>query len=179
MREMKTLLNTISFILIVLTAVALAAEELPEGWRFATKDELKTPPINWREESPSKFTKAEADFNGDGKTDIAYLAKSTEYSGQGLLVRLSSKNKYEWLVLDEIKWGAEYPNVDLSMGIEIAEPQNMKTACGKGYWECSGIEKPEITLKNPGINYYKFASASSVFYWDSTRMKFIRIWTSD
>ena len=89
------------------------------------------------------------------------------------------KNKYKWVVLDGIKWGKEYKNVSLAMGVKIAKPQKMKTACGKGYWECTESEVPEITIINPGIYYYKYSSASSVFYWDSAQMKFKRAWISD
>jgi hypothetical protein len=92
MSEMKTILSAFIIAFMDIVAPALAEEELPKGWRFATYDEFKTPPINWRDESPSRFTQAEADFSGDGKTDIAYLVKSTRYSGQGLLVKLSEKN---------------------------------------------------------------------------------------
>ena len=65
------------------------------------------------------------------------------------------------------------------MGLDIAQPKKIKTACGKGYWECTGKETPEITLTYPGIHYFRFSSASSVFYWDIKQQKLLRVWVSD
>ena len=153
-----------------LNSTTPVSEAPPEGWRFASEDDLNSAyptSIDFR------------DYNGDGIQDKAYLAKSTKHSGQGLLVWLSSKDDHKWIVLDEIKWDNENPEVGPAMGIEVVKPQKMKTTCGKGYWECSDDEEPEITLINPGIAYFQFEGASSVYYWNPTQLKFIRVWISD
>ena len=69
----------------------------------------------------------------------------------------------------KINWGDKYPNVSLAMGISVMEPGQYNTACGKGYWECAGGDKPSILLKHPGLNYFKWGSADSVFYWDEDK----------
>ena len=105
--------------------------------------------------------------------------KSTKFSGQGLLVKLSEGNKYIWIVLDTINWGEKYPHVDLSMGISKVSPGEYETACGKGYFECGPDEPEVLVLKLPGIDYFRFASANSFFYWDNASKSFKRIWISD
>ncbi|MCK5541649.1 MAG: hypothetical protein KAI40_03075 [Desulfobacterales bacterium] len=143
------------------------SEELPNGWRLPTESDLKGNFI--REQSEKKFVEAEADFNGDGIVDRAYILKSTLFSGQALLVKLSKNKEYVWLELNQINWGDKYPNVSLAMGISVMEPGQYNTACGKGYWECAGGDKPSILLKHPGLNYFKWGSADSVFYWDEDK----------
>lgn len=65
------------------------------------------------------------------------------------------------------------------MGISILKSGSHKTACGKGYWNCEQNEPALLTLENHGINFFKFESASSVYYWDKDLNKFNRIWLSD
>jgi hypothetical protein len=151
---------------------------LPEGWRYPTAEELSDEPE--RKDSPTKYIKAVADFNGDGIDDEAYLLKSTKFSGEGLLVRLSDKRKgYRWLTLDTTDWGKEYPKVNLGMGVAIAKPGKYKTACGKGYGDCEKGEPEVLKLNRPAIDYFKFESANSFFFWDDKTHKFKRIWISD
>lgn len=168
------------FLFILFATTALAKEEiaLPEGWRYPTIEELSDEPD--RNDSPTKYIKAVADFNGDGITDKAYLFKSTEFSGEGLLVRLSDKQKgFRWLVLATIKWRKDYPKVNLCMGIDIVKPGKYKTACGKGYYECEKGEPEVLKLKRPAINYFKFGSANSFFFWDDKTNSFKSIGISD
>jgi len=177
MRVVKTIVTITTFIFFVITVSALASEELPEGWRFPSEDDLKPASptaINFREKSPSNFAKAEADFNGDGIQDKAYLLKSTKYNGQGLLVRLSLNKNFKWIVLDEIKREKGFPKDGIAMGIDIVKPQKIRAFSERPYDE--GIE---ITLGNPGLAYFHFEGAGSVFYWDSLQMKFLRVWISD
>src|SRR5688572_18391226 len=116
---MKTLL---ALIIIFGSCSSIASGEFPTGWRYPTEDELNADTINWRKDSSSKYTKAEADFNGDGDLDYAFLLKSTIHNGQGLLVKLSKKDGDEWVVVDEIEWPKEYKNVSLDMGIDLEKP---------------------------------------------------------
>ena len=151
---------------------------LPEGWRYPTIEELSDELL--RKDSPTKFIKAIADFNGDGISDEAYLLKSTKSSGEGLLVRLSDKQKgFRWLVLDTTDWEKAYPKVNLSMGIDIVKPGQYKTACGKGYFECKKDEPEVLKLTRPAIDYFRFESANSFFFWDCKTNSFNRVWISD
>ncbi len=172
-------------ILIVATLSGLlflpaSAQEIPEGWRLATPEELDLEGYGIsRTDSPHHYTRAEADFNGDGIPDIAYSLKSTSFSGEALVVRLSEGTEFSWKVLDETNWGEEYPDVGLAMGVDVAKPQKLQTVCGRGYFECSEDEPEEIDLKLPGIWYFKLESASSIFYWDKATNEFVRVWITD
>jgi hypothetical protein len=160
------------------SSTALAAADLPKDWRLPTKAELAD---NERNESPTRYAAAKADFNGDGREDEALLLKSSTFSGEGLWVRLSSpSSKSTWVKLDEINWGPEYPTVDLAMGIEVAPPGKYPYACFDDDKECDfGNDRPEIALKRPSLVHFKFGSASSMHFWSDKDRKFRRIWTSD
>ena len=158
--------------------VVQAAEiELPNGWRFPATEELADEPL--RNNSARNYAQAEADFDGNGMIDIAYLFKSARVSGEGLLVRMASPSGHNWLVLAEIDWGEEYSAVGLSMGIEVVEPGSYVTVCGKGYRECAPGELRELLLEEPGLRYFKFESASSIFHWDTESNEFKQTWVSD
>lgn len=43
MRVMKAILATIIFVFIAINATALESEELPEGWRLPSENDLKPP----------------------------------------------------------------------------------------------------------------------------------------
>lgn len=168
------------FIFLLFTIPSFAKDNitLPEGWRYPTKEELSDELE--RGDSPTKYAKAVADFNGDGIDDQAYLLKSTKYSGEGLLVYLSDKQKgFRWLTLAKIDWGKKYPKVNLSMGVDIVSPGKYKTACGKGYFKCEKGEPEILELKRPSINYFKLGSASSFFFWDDKINNFKSIAISD
>ena len=165
-------------VVVVGVAGASADINLPEGWRFPTSAELEDDSL-FREESPTGFARSVADFDGDGQEDSAFLLKSTKFSGQGLLVKLAGTSDEDWLVLDEIRWGDEYPSVPLAMGMEVAPPGAYQTACGKGYWDCQPGEPEELNLSTPGLIYFRFASASSMFHWDAASESFQRTWLSD
>ncbi len=161
-------------------AVAGGKIKLPEGWRFPTAEELSDEEL--RNRSPTKYAQAAADFNGDGVPDQAFLAKSTKFSGEGLLVRLSNgQGGFAWMVLATIDWGAEYPSVPLAMGIEAIKPGTYEYLCVERGNDCvAGDEgKSKITLRRPALEYFKFESAASAFYWDAKKKAFIRIWISD
>lgn len=155
----------------------LISAELPSGWRFPTSEDLAGNFI--REQSTEKYVNVAADFNGDGKIDYAYIVKSTSFSGEALLVNISNKEKYNWVVLNKIDWGEKFPKVSISMGVSIVNPGDYKTACGKGYWKCKDDEIPLLKLKLPAINYFRFESAASIYYWDKSSNDFKRIWISD
>lgn len=94
-------------------------------------------------------------------------------------MRLSSPKGFIWKIVDQIDWGKEYPHVDLVMGIEVAQPGDYKTACGKGFWECSPTEPQRLKLHTSGILYFRFASAASIWYWDKKSDEFRQVWISD
>jgi hypothetical protein len=150
---------------------------MPPGYRLPTQKEVADPD---RAQSPTRFAKAVADFNGDGVKDEAFLLKSTKYSGQALFVRLSDGNGgYRWVQLDSIDWGPKYPNVDLAMAIEVLEPGIHEYYCFDGEKDCDLGKKKKLRLTKPGLSYYKFESSGSFFLWDDKSKKFRRAWNSE
>ncbi|MCF6322917.1 MAG: hypothetical protein L3J89_01100 [Gammaproteobacteria bacterium] len=147
-------------------ALALA---FPADWRLPTEKEMAV-------ESPLNQTRIESDFNQDGKLDHAFLLKSINYPGEGLVVYVSTATGYEWQVLDRVEWGEEYADAGLKMRIKLAAPGRYKTACALGYWVC-GPEEPEVLeLKKAAIYQNRFDDAIAVWFWDKGINQFKKVW---
>jgi hypothetical protein len=173
--------HLLGFVAVLLAcSLSASAQELPPGYRLPTQKELADPD---RAKSPTRYARVVADFNGDGVEDEAILLKSTKYSGQALWVRLSDGSRgFRWVQLDRINWGPKYPNVDLSMAIEILEQGVHEYYCFDGAKDCDGDEpakKKKLRLLRPGLSYYKFESSGSFFFWDTKSKKFLRAWNSE
>jgi hypothetical protein len=65
------------------------------------------------------------------------------------------------------------------VGIDIVQPGEYRTACGKGYWKCGEGEPDKLTLDRPAISFFNFERASSFFFFDSATRSFLRIPISD
>lgn len=173
---MRKSILAVAFIVINLHPLAHAQSkpEFPAGWKPATKSDYSDEDLSFRKnQAPNHI---EADFNGDGITDQAWILINTSKSFYGLFVFLGQKTGgHKMLTLDEHKRETE----KLFMGISLLEPGHYKTACGKGYWECKDDETQILNLITPGINFFAFESANSVFYWNSRENEFKRIWMSD
>jgi hypothetical protein len=113
------------------------------------------------------------DFDGDKKPDVARLLKSTDGKAFGLFVFPGSGGKP--MALEQ----SSETSLLEGMGIGSIKPGKYKTACGKGYFDCSGAEPKEIVLLNDAIDYFKTESANSYFVWEPKKKAFNRIWMSD
>lgn len=111
--------------------------------------------------------------------DTAHPLKRTLVNRQGLWMQLSSRGINDWLVLDEIKRGEEYPNVGLTLGVETVAPGTYESACGKGYWECASDEPVVTELGTIALRYFNFRSESSILPLEPETGAFIRTWASD
>lgn len=158
-------------ILIAVSTWAMAAPEVPAGWRVPERRELSDSGDSWRESDPTLFQRVVGDFDGDGRQDRAELLVSIDSSSFGLFVSFGD-GKRRWLVKEQAVFL-------LSMGIAKVEPSSFATACGKGYWECAMDEPETLHLPHDGIEYFKSESASSVFFWSPARKAFRRVWVSD
>jgi hypothetical protein len=169
------------FLLVQITYAASAySQDLPEGWRLPTATELT---YFERKDSPTRFARASADLNRDGVEDEAFLLKSTRFSGEGLWVRLSKPGgDFEWIKLAEIKWGKKYPKVDLAMGVTVVPPGVYPYGCFDGAQDCNfgpQNERPKLKLADPSLEYFKFGSGASAFFWSHKYKRFLRVWISD
>lgn len=147
----------------------------PAGWHGPTSDELKSEPL--REKMPTQYVEAKADFDGDGKEDHAALFTADDGRSEAVFVKLSSRKTNEWLMAASMAHAQPYMGV--RMGILVAEPGTVKTACGKGYWKCKAGEPAELRLQQPGIDFFKFESAGSVLTWNKASGQFQQTWLSD
>ena len=115
-----------------------------------------------------------ADFNGDGKQDHVFLANKKTANGYAVFVVLSTNKGQELQKI--LEWNG---STALGQGLAIAKPGTYKTAAGKGYWEPAPGEPEKVDLKLPGIDFFKFESADSVFYWDTKKKAFASVAMSD
>jgi hypothetical protein len=159
------------------------ANDLPPGWRLPLAREMADEPL--RKNSPTRYAKVVGDFNGDGVDDEAFLLKSTRFSGEALWVHLSGPGgTFSWVMLSEIRWGKEYQNVKLGMGIDLIKPGVVPYACfdSAPYDDCQWGDRkamPKLRLQDPGIMYFRFESAASMYFWSNSKQRFLRVWFSD
>jgi hypothetical protein len=147
----------------------------PPGWHGPTQDELSAEPL--RKNVSNQYVEAKADFDGDGKEDHAALFTADDGKSEAVFVKLSSSKSNEWTMAASVVHPQPYMGV--RMGIAVAKPGTMKTACGKGYIACKAGEPAEIRLQQAGIDFFQFESANSVLTWNNTTRQFQRTWISD
>jgi len=164
----------IIILLFALLSMPALAADFPDGWRLPTEKELTTEPP--RDDSPSKYARVDSDFNDDGEIDHAYLLKSVNYPGEGLVIQFSTSVGYEWQVLDRVEWSEEYAAAGLKMRINLAEPGGYKTACAFGYWQCGPDEPDILKLKRAGIYQDRFDGAIAIWLWDKHNKQFRKVW---
>ena len=156
----------------IILSGSVHSETFPKGWQLSTKDQYLKEDIEWYKGGIPNRVKA--DFNGDKIPDTAWILTNTTKTALGLFVSISTKQGSKIIKLNENKI-TNY----IFLGISILKAGKHKTACGKGYWNCNVDETPLINLKNPGINYFKFESANSVYYWSNETSSFKQMWLSD
>jgi len=115
-----------------------------------------------------------ADFNGDRLVDEAWLLPSNT-SGWALFAFMASTSgSYRVVRLEQ-----DRKTQPQGFGIALVPLGNHKTACGKGYWDCKKGEPEVLNLDLPAIEFFRFESASSIFWWNRKSGSFTRTWVSD
>ncbi len=149
----------------------------PAGWRYPTALELSHPV---RDTTPHRYAKIVADFDGNGRQDIAAMLREENSNIEGLWVWLAQDTGGQWIELDSNE-GAEGDG-RIFMGLDRKDAGALTAKCIEQGNDCPVSESGEpamLWLKNPGIDYFRFSSSSSVFYWDTKQNKFLRAWISD
>ena len=155
-------------ILIVFLALTACAEDANQSWRFPVENDLTG---GWTSSSGEPFH-VQADFDGNGVTDDIWLV--IEKSGEGWrLIALMNGSSNAMQLNASASGNAQW------FGLREVAPGDLKTACGKGYWECSEDEPPTIHLPNPAVAFFKFESASTVYFWNDSNRTFESIAESD
>ncbi len=168
-------LKCLAFFLLLTTMSCSAAKQSfpvpemlpPPDWRAPTGADISGD--DWRNAHPQKYLAADGDFNGDGINDAARLLISDGRAEIGMFAFVSRQDgTFELFLLDEI---ANRESIH-RLGIRKVPRGSYKTACGKGYWECSEDEAPVISVAHEAIDYFVFESASSFFYWHDNTQAF-------
>lgn len=150
-------------------------QDLPKGWRITTQNELTD---NVRRESPTRYSTAEGDFNGDGVMDSAFLLRRASRANEGLWVYLSQADgSFRWVKLQD------YPATsgsDSGMGIASSKPGVHSYGCFCDANECNlGKVRPKLQLRDPAIELFKIESAASMYFWSRSQEKFLCVVLSD
>ena len=151
--------------------LTLSMSASAESWRFPSEQDITGDWKIFQNQIPRPYF-VEGDFDGNGVDDEIWLVINTSSSGWQLIAILNGNESPKILVT-----AAE--GTAQTFGIEKVQPGDYKTACGKGYWECSSNEPESLSLKQPGFRFFKFESASTIWYWDSTYNQFNEIAESD
>ncbi len=144
---------TLSTVLLLALA-AFAQKDLPSGWHKPTAQELGS-----RGDKDLSF---QADFDGDGKPDTAYILADDRGRAAGVLAFMSSISR--WTKGDSYKV-AELQKWSLT---ELA-PGEYKTACDKKteLYDCSKDIGDSIKLEHPGIQLTVKDGPTVAFFWDA------------
>jgi len=180
-RRWPSMKNIAAAVVLTLAASSAFADPPPPGWSLVPAGELRDPA---RAASPSRYTEAVADFNGDGVNDKALVLKTTRYKGEGVLAYMSEGGgAFHWINVSETHWGREHPDGPPTMGIDVAPPGDHPYMCverhrnGKCEDEGGGAKRYKTVV--PCISYFKVGSAASLFCWDKEKEYFVRVWVSD
>jgi hypothetical protein len=145
----------------------------PSGFRFPNEADYSGDWKEFRAKLPTPFV-VKADFNGDGLPDEVWLLPMNSGPGFGLFAYLGSQGSHRVIRLEtDQKRDAQ------GFGLAVVEPGQQKRACGKGYWACKRGEPEVLDLKLPAFEFFKFESASSIFWWDGRSGGFRRTQVSD
>jgi hypothetical protein len=166
--------------LLVSAGTALAQPQFPEGWRAPFDSELRD---EARNNSPSRYTRAEGDFNRDGITDRAYILKKSEGGAEGIWVQISAKHGgARWVRLDPEGPGSPAGPNQVAMAVETVPPRVVPYLCFDTATKCDVVppeQRREIRLRDDSLLYFRPESAASLYFWSFKHKRFLRVWVSD
>lgn len=150
------------FFFFFVPSISFAEVKPPDGWRYANDSDYKNA---WQE-----FTKdikipyhVQADFNGDGLKDDAWILVRTDKPGWGLFIFLARKDSPPEIYTIEEEKDNTYLD---TMGIVLVDPGKYETCIGKGYdLEYPPDEPKMLVLKHAAIDFLRYASADTYIYW--------------
>ena len=180
-------MRQIVVLLLFLQPLAAWSQQLPDGWRLPTEEELSGEERDNKHnayQSKSRFSKAVGDFNGDGKEDVAYILISEKFNGDGLFIYLSGPEGFHWLNLEMDNWDESYPGKNYKysrpdMGIGTLPEKIFRSYVAKALVTPTDIVPKEEDYSNPALDYFRFESAGSLFFWRKSESRFVRFWYSD
>ena len=171
---MKRAVNLLMFVVLVSSAAAAERDSLrTRPWRPPTSAELGSPQEQqWRADNPQHYLVVAGDFDGDGKPDEARLVVRGDGKAFALLVRLAARDSA--VKLDE------FPDMWMLpvIGIRRVAPDTYPTACARGL-DCAEDEPRYIHVKHDAVDFFKYYSANTYYYWNESRHGFTRAGITD
>jgi len=161
-------------ILLTICPASVMADDLPAGYRFPAEEDMTDDWRTYKNEISHPYL-VEADFDGNGIMDQAWILFENKGTHWGLFVFLGRNNEAPITLKLDVARGVLAQHI----GIVGLDPGKYETACGKGYWDCQKGESKILDLKLPGIDFFTYESAHSVFYWNEPTTTFKQIWMSD
>jgi len=161
---------TMALLLALLTSLCLS-QEMPAGW---AKPSARLTDQEFRRKDPNHFLIVTGDFNGDGVQDRALLLVNEHTQKLGFFICLTTAVGCDWHRLEVM----DIAFLDV-MGIGKVKPGQYETACGKGYWDCGKDEPEKLSTKRDAVEFFKDESASSVYFYNPGKHRFISVATSD
>lgn len=105
------------------------------------------------------------------------LFAAADGGSEGLFVKLSSVHSKEWWLLRKVEHRAGSGR--LGMGISLEKAGAHPTACASHGRSCQPGQPAEFVMTNPGVAYFDFQGARSLFSWDAKPRELKLVWTSD
>ena len=183
-REAVGPMGRVLLVLLLLAPPTLAAPRtFPEGWRPPRDAEL-VDYAAWLDGPLRDHAELHGDFDGDGLDDAAYLAKSTRFEGQALLVWLSGPDGGGWVVLDERRWPEPYRDVPLTVALRPVANGRTAVFCIRedhlvGVPSCPEHPAGAVDLKHPAIGSQGYGQSLSFFFWDPAQRRLVRASQAD
>lgn len=138
---------------------------IPSGWRIPSSNELS---FDWRMESPSKYARTSADFDGDGLLDSAQQVLSVKGNVMAIIVDLSSRDG-DPMVLEQEDAALEV------IGIGVLHDRDLNYLCRDRDGEC-GVS---IKVKSDTLMVFREGSSARLLVWDACKDQFDIYWSGD
>lgn len=164
------------FFLIFIPSISFAELKAPDGWRYPNESDYKGDWQENRKNVPIPYH-VQADFNGDGLEDNAWILIRTDKPGWGLFIFLSEKG----LRPEIYKINEEKDNNYLNRaGIALVEPGKYATCIKKDDDLGNPTDEPVILiLEQPAIDFLHYGSSGTYIYWVDETHSFREVCISD
>lgn len=158
----------------------LTPSELFASWRIPVGEDIGGDWAWALEEGIVPFT-ANADFDGNSTVDSAWLMiNESESSNWGIFVVLRKDDALGSVDRVVPIYTGKNDNPPQRFGVSVMPPGRYTRACAKGYGDpCANESEKSIRSAVPGVQFFMFESAASVFFWRGEDVGFRRYWLSD